>query len=346
MRPFRLVLCVAVLAAFTGCPGGDDDDSTGGIDGPVDILFVVDNSSSMEDEQQTLGIEFSAFLGGLAGVDYQIAVTTTDVVSPGNGNQGNARSAAGVGGATCEEPRILRPDDGDVAGAFADLVDVGIGGAGDETGALAAAFALCKGQAADFWGDLEARPDDDPVRVLCSLVPISERATGDTPPCNADATGPLFRPGATPVVIVISDEGDGAAVRNDLPPPDWLTRCVDDNASNPNVGSCDCRVEWYASFFAGLPTPALIHSIAPSYQIAGDVAPWCDGGNIAIPGPCNEFGSSSCSLDLYQQLACQSGGSYHPLEENVGGVTAEDPPECREANFEDLLAEIAAAIAG
>lgn len=44
----------------------------------VDILFVDDNSSSMEKDQLKLGQKFSSFLTGLNGVDWQIGVTTTD----------------------------------------------------------------------------------------------------------------------------------------------------------------------------------------------------------------------------------------------------------------------------
>lgn len=44
----------------------------------VDILFVDDNSSSMEKDQLKLGQKFSSFISGLNGVDWQIGVTTTD----------------------------------------------------------------------------------------------------------------------------------------------------------------------------------------------------------------------------------------------------------------------------
>ncbi len=44
----------------------------------VDILFLDDNSSSMEKDQLKLGQKFSSFITGLNGVDWQIGVTTTD----------------------------------------------------------------------------------------------------------------------------------------------------------------------------------------------------------------------------------------------------------------------------
>lgn len=52
---------------------------------PADILFVVDNSGSMREEQQNLADNFSLFINELAsagdGQDYQIAVVTTDQIS-------------------------------------------------------------------------------------------------------------------------------------------------------------------------------------------------------------------------------------------------------------------------
>ncbi|HMN67788.1 MAG TPA: hypothetical protein PKC28_04540 [Bdellovibrionales bacterium] len=44
----------------------------------VDVLFVVDNSGSMDEEQKGIGAKINGFLGKLDGLDWQIALTTTD----------------------------------------------------------------------------------------------------------------------------------------------------------------------------------------------------------------------------------------------------------------------------
>ena len=168
--------------------------------------------------------------------------------------------------------------------------------------------------------------------------------TGDTPPCNSDATGNFFREGAAKAIIIVSDEGDGAASSNFLPPESYLTRCIDDNAQNPDFGPCDCRTQWFLDFFDGFGERVVFFTITPSYQLKGEPIAWCDGGELDIPGPCNEFGSGTCSLDFYQQAACESLGSYIPIEENVGGVTQDEPPDCRELNFEEALGNIGAKI--
>ena len=61
----------------------------------ADLLLVVDNSGSMQDKRQALADNFAAFFSYAtrAGVDYHLAVTTTDM-GPG-GEQGSAKAGMG-----------------------------------------------------------------------------------------------------------------------------------------------------------------------------------------------------------------------------------------------------------
>ncbi|MCY4320917.1 MAG: VWA domain-containing protein [Bdellovibrionaceae bacterium] len=52
--------------------------------GKVDILFVIDNSSSMAKEHRSLAKQFNSFLNDLRDVQYHIAVITTDISSSPN----------------------------------------------------------------------------------------------------------------------------------------------------------------------------------------------------------------------------------------------------------------------
>lgn len=61
----------------------------------VDVLFVIDNSGSMAYEQKSMAQRTSQFLSILQGLDYQIAVTTTD---PRNINLGDGRLIPLTGG--------------------------------------------------------------------------------------------------------------------------------------------------------------------------------------------------------------------------------------------------------
>src|SRR5688572_31882168 len=58
---------------------------------PADILFVVDNSGSMADDQRRLAASFDAFINQLSSVpnaNYRIAVVTTDLSTPGGEKSG------------------------------------------------------------------------------------------------------------------------------------------------------------------------------------------------------------------------------------------------------------------
>ncbi|HEY1098180.1 MAG TPA: vWA domain-containing protein, partial [Myxococcota bacterium] len=92
----------------------------------VDILFVIDNSGSMSDDQQLLAENFAAFFAealGSGGVDFQVGVTTTDILTPSAAN-----------GALVGAPAILRNTTPDLEGAFGRNVLVGVDGAGLELG--------------------------------------------------------------------------------------------------------------------------------------------------------------------------------------------------------------------
>ncbi len=94
----------------------------------ADILFVIDDSQSMAEEQTLLGANFSAFVEilGSSYADWQMGVVTTDTT----------RSDAGTlrGG-------ILTPDTPDIVAAFQSAVAVGTSGSRDERGLWAAALA-------------------------------------------------------------------------------------------------------------------------------------------------------------------------------------------------------------
>ncbi len=64
----------------------------------VDILFVVDNSPSMYEEQRMLGSRFGSFISALNTVDWQMAFTTTDVSNGSYGLKGSFLDLEGQNG--------------------------------------------------------------------------------------------------------------------------------------------------------------------------------------------------------------------------------------------------------
>lgn len=98
----------------------------------VDILWVVDNSGSMEDTVGLLRTNFSSFIQGFTGLglDYHMAAVTTDMVNP----QHSGRIRGSV--ITSEM------DASQASSLFLASVDVGASGSSDEMGLAAVQAAL------------------------------------------------------------------------------------------------------------------------------------------------------------------------------------------------------------
>ncbi len=92
---------------------------------PADLLFVVDNSCSMYDKQNSLATNFSSFIAyaNQLKVPYQIGVTTTD--DGPFGDQGQLRRST-------SNPMLLTPTTPNVATRFSEKVNVGTNGSGLE----------------------------------------------------------------------------------------------------------------------------------------------------------------------------------------------------------------------
>ncbi len=129
---------IALAPLFVACIENDLSHFTRDVsfaqspDNRADILFVVDDSGSMRDEQDQLAAGFKAFVSGLdaAETDFHIAVITT------TWDEANPMSVAFRG-----SPAVLTPEH-DVLPLFADRVQVDLVGSAMESGLEAAAMAL------------------------------------------------------------------------------------------------------------------------------------------------------------------------------------------------------------
>lgn len=103
----------------------------------VDILWVVDNSSSMDNEQQLVADGFEAFISTIedTNINFHIGVITTDMDST------NTDRGVLVG-----DPPYLTPDD-DYITLFEDRVRLGVDGSDQEKGLAAALEALTEPKA-------------------------------------------------------------------------------------------------------------------------------------------------------------------------------------------------------
>jgi hypothetical protein len=125
--------------------------------GKVDILWVVDNSGSMAEEQAYLGQNFQAFINQLStfNADFQIAVTNTDVCDDTIPSDLSLRKCpASYGGSAATHLRgsfvgdsgrkVLKRGESDLLTRFASYTALGTNGSGFEHGLNAAQMAVQK----------------------------------------------------------------------------------------------------------------------------------------------------------------------------------------------------------
>lgn len=131
---------VGAALALAGCaientiiPGHTVDTFYQGTTNAVDILFVVDNSASMAEEQQALVDGFHSFIGEIEGAnsDFHLGVISTsqDSTDPNRGH-------------LLGDPTYLTPETPGYVAEFQSRVLIGVGGSDKEKGLDAAAMAV------------------------------------------------------------------------------------------------------------------------------------------------------------------------------------------------------------
>ncbi|MBI3183723.1 MAG: choice-of-anchor D domain-containing protein [Myxococcales bacterium] len=154
----------------------------------VDLLFVVDNSGSMMEEQQSLAQNFASLLSSAqaSGADYHLGVTTTGLdpspggwaVCPGGVDGGESGRLFPVVGST---PRIITPATPAAAQVFAANVQVG-------------------------WCHWNEQGLEAAYRALSA--PLVSSADDPRTPQPADGNQGFLRPDAKLAIVVVSDEED------------------------------------------------------------------------------------------------------------------------------------------
>lgn len=122
--------------------------------GKMDILFVVDSSGSMAEEQASLGANFGSFMNELGnlGIDFRVAVTSTDVCQsqkPSNLSEircpvRGASSYLQGGFVGNSSNKILTTNTPNVETKFEQNTNIGISGSGFEHGLTAARLGIEK----------------------------------------------------------------------------------------------------------------------------------------------------------------------------------------------------------
>ncbi|HVO31005.1 MAG TPA: hypothetical protein VMV18_09725, partial [bacterium] len=150
---------------------------------PVDVLWVVDDSGSMADEQQKLATNFESFIHYFVDLhlDFHMGITTTDTLQTAT-TEGNTTYQPGPQGAFVGNPALLTSATQNLTGDFQANVNVGINGWRVERGLEAARMAL-------------------------------------SPAMLNGANAGFLRPNAVLAIILVSDEDDQSVADNSIQPP-------------------------------------------------------------------------------------------------------------------------------
>jgi hypothetical protein len=208
-RQVAVALTASLVAACSGVPegvvGGCEAELTLPASVATDILFVVDNSNSMSQEQGKVVAQLSAFLDSLANApvenDFQVGVVSTSVTMYANDCRGGASTVEAAeqsgrlqlgkdldGVVRSESQRkLLRFNDPDLLEQFGLLIGQGTAGLGQEMGLEAMRLALTE--------------------------PLASTALDAMPGGNAG----FLRPNSRLLVVIVTDEDDCSA-----PDPDSL----------------------------------------------------------------------------------------------------------------------------
>lgn len=214
----------------------------------VDVLFVIDNSGSLMEEQDALSRNFDRFIqsANARGVDFQIAVTTTGLTPykggwsdcPGGVDGGEAGRFFPVDGSS---PRILTPTTPNLRDVFARNVKVGV---------------------CHWWEEgLEASR-------LALSTPLIDNADAPNYVEPNDGNAGFLRPDAKLYVIYVSDEEDAGT----RPTDDYVTFMRGLKPGRPDLVG--------ASAIVGLPSCGTAPSVGSRYisfvtALGGQVADIC-----------------------------------------------------------------------
>ena len=178
-----LVGACGKLPGFQVLAKSDSFSQTVQVNDKIDLLFVVDNSGSMSEEQAVLANSFQTFISQFLekNLNFQIGVISTDVTN--NPNYWAATGAytnsiyrffpnAGPGTllARGTNEKILRPDTLNLAEKFQQNITLTTSGSGNEAGVLSAHYALDPARLdACGWNEGFIRPE-----ALLAIVFLSD----------------------------------------------------------------------------------------------------------------------------------------------------------------------------
>ncbi len=367
-RTLALPACLLAVAVLVG---GCEEEPDEVVPSTVDVVWIVDNSNSMHQDQQALadhaGTLFDHVDGAGFDVDYRMGVTTTqsrpcahdettfDDCEDCRGNTGRLRGLGNVGQDTSQPPTVLVPGAADNAADFAAMVDMDIYGATEEYGLWVLVQAICASLHLPYDTDFLDWATDtpyecsganwnaaDPLASMCHcLPPVAEDY-------NIDADGQRFLRGqGTLMAVIVSDEGDytpnmgtvewpwdlsGCDLSRPYSP--WPSDIVTNCGGSPaNLCTNYCKLDVFLQFFEALDQQVIISVLGPGATLIPD-GPYA--GQVELY--CGDQASQVTMAEFYLWAAYLTDGIYRPLTVEEGGCIDQ-------AEWEDIIGDLGTMIA-
>ena len=351
MSVVRAAGCVVVLFFGAGCGILEEDKSVGEeewVHGPVDLLFVMDGSSSMSDEAGTLLREAAGFFETLG--DVQVAITTPSMVATDgwfNDAEGGETGlfigtnpvVTGKGAAashhfsetvacwgSCWDSYEMESNVS-YAGTIGDcpFPDSNGDGGVDAQDRVTTQYLDCMCAGAEYpegedWDAVELCRSGNELHLESTLMALCRSA--EEPPEICYHVGSPFegswigsnqgwlRPDSTIMVVVVSDEGDQS-----------------ETAVGGLQSGGDDDPQVYVDAFAEFGRPIVFSAIGPDLI--------CESANDCY-FQCNSGGASATGVRRLKKLAQKTGGVYRPISSEDCGIA--DPKGHYEA-LAELISE-------
>lgn len=171
---------------------------------PADILFIVDNSGSMADDQDNLARNFDAFINELVGAgDYQIGIVTTDLESTNNMNQAAEIGGRAEFGFSATPPNVLSSFNRDSCAPLNPRLEHGCF-LGNAMNRVITSKMPKQTQIDAFKTNVRVGSCGSGNEQGLEAMKLALNQSIGTQGCNAN----FLRPGANLVVVIVTDEED------------------------------------------------------------------------------------------------------------------------------------------
>ncbi len=324
--PTAIAALAISLATSLGCKEAEFSD-TFQADGPsdVDMLWIIDNSASMDDAQSQLRDSFTTFAEGLPpGSGTQLAITTTQAWPCTQDISSEAcNDVRGTTGRTARDdsdPHYFDPASDEQLDQFIELADVGIHGAGEERALQVALMAVCEAVTLPPMTDFVDGVDDlrwdfpwgcsgsqwssqDPLYEACHCLPrtVDMEFWHAVEPVTLHGTNEGMLRGNPLHIVLFTDEGDDTATNADL-----STICPETTGSD----RCSCS---HAELIRLLRT--VVEDVTISVFGPGQ-GPAADESERYL---CNPQLADVCQMDYHYWSVESTGGSFFPIQTSVDG---------------------------